>query len=268
MHFKIFDTDNVISNDLIPVECGSQDCESGHAYGPHKRSYHLIHFVTRGCGIFEIGKKRYNIFSGELFYIPPDIQTFYKADTDDPWSYSWIGLRGIAAASYLKSAGLSSKRPVMPFSDNALSSLNGLAYDFGSGNSLRATGLLYLTLDELIKCGCTRDKYKSSSQLYAESAVRYINENLYRKITVAETAEHIGIDCSYLCAVFKKFLNCSPQQYISEHKITAAKKLLTETPYEIKHIASSLGYDDQFTFSHFFKNGTGMSPKQWRIQNQ
>lgn len=266
--FKIFDSNSLQFNDLMPVDYGSQDCEKGHYFGPYERNYHLIHFVTDGCGTLEIKNKTYNVSSGEMFYIPPKITSFYKADITNPWKYSWIGIRGILADSYFKKSGLSEKKPVTRFSEELFAKLGIFIKSSSIDCTARSIGYLYLFIDELIKCSDEKDKYKSSGQLYAEAAVKYINENLYEKVTVSQIANLIGIDCSYLCSLFKKYFACSPQQYILKNKISAAKNLLSQTPYEIKYIASLIGYDDPFTFSHIFKSYTGLSPKAWRNQNK
>lgn len=267
MKQKNFEKNLFSANDISPAHCGFEECKRGHSFGPFIRDHHLIHFVTNGHGRFFIGNREYNLSAGELFYIPPKVVTFYRADTANPWSYSWIGMRGIAVPTYLKNAGLSEKNPVMRFSQQALSVLNeiiSISEEITAAGSPRMIGLLYFLIDELIRCGGKYEKYKSSSQLYAETAVRYINDNIHKKLSVAKLAEFVGIDRSYLCAVFKNLLGYSPQQYIIDAKVSAAKSFLTETQYEIKYIAASLGYDDQFVFSHAFKARTGMSPRAWR----
>ena len=255
-----------VANDLLLVQCGVEDCKPGHSFGPYIRDHHLIHCITGGQGKFVINKREYSLGTGELFYIPPKIATFYQADFSNPWSYSWIGLRGIAPPTYFNAVGLSEKSPVMKFSPELLSALNDvLKHSRGLGiESARTIGLLYFFIDELVKCGNPTEKYKSNGQIYVETIVRYIHDNIHKKLTVSGLSEIAGIDRSYLCAIFNELLGISPQQYIIDTKIGKAKKFLTETSYEIKYIAASLGYEDQFVFSHIFKAKTGFSPREWR----
>lgn len=257
-------------NDLRLTTCGTEQCCPGHAFGPYIRSFDLIHLVLSGKGRFVINKKEYELCENSLFFIPKDVVTFYQADKANPWKYSWIGLSGIKIDAYLKSAGLSEKNPVMAFNEELISPLSEII-DYTKkheSDSPFVIGNLYLFIDKLIKCGGSKEKYKSRSQLYVESAVNFIHERIYEKITINDLSDYIGIDRSYFCAVFKKHIGISPQNYILNTKMEMAKSFLTTTDTEIKYIASSLGYDDQFVFSHAFKVKTGYSPREWRNLNK
>lgn len=256
-------------NDFQLTDYGVQNCTSGHSFGPNIRDYHLIHFVTKGTGKFCINKKEYLIKKDELFYIPPGVVTFYQADTENPWSYTWIGIRGVALPKYLSGIDLSAEKPVLKYSQSLFETLIDIidtAEKYGF-NSLRTTGLLYIFTDKLIQCAEPKETYKTNQQIYAEAAVKYIHENIYNGVGVNEVAEKLGIDRSYFCNVFKKFFAQTPQEYIIALKMDKAKLFLMDENNEIKHISSALGYDNPTVFSHAFKNSTGMSPREWRNQN-
>lgn len=245
---------------------GEEWCAPGHSYGPKIRDYWLIHFIVEGKGKFFIGGNEYSLGSHELFLIPPGIMTFYKADYVDPWHYMWIGLQGIEVQPFLASAGLTKESPIMKFSDELLQSVLDIGMESNRTglDSPRSIGYVYFFIDELQKCGSGKKNYVSNAQSYVEKALSIIHKSIYDKISVAEIANEIGIDRSYLCNIFKKYTGCSPINYISEKKIEIAKDFLTSTSYDIKSISSSLGYENQFVFSHAFRNKTGMSPREWR----
>lgn len=266
MEGKILDTNDILPNDLNLVLFGFEDCAPGHSFGPAIRKCYLMHFVTDGCGKFEINGREYALQKGDMFLIPPDIATVYRASFETPWSYIWVGMRGIILPTYIEASGLSAENPVIKYSDTLLKITQKIvkATENISHKSPFITGLLYLFFDELIKCGGGEHKYKTGRQIYAENAVNYINNNLHRKISVSAIADHIGIDRSYLCSIFKNLLGCSPQTYILNAKTDMAKRLLSTTNNEIKDIGEALGYSDQFSFSHAFKEKTGISPRRWR----
>ena len=78
-------------SDLNPVQFGYENCNKSHSFGPAIRTHWLIHYVISGFGIFKIRDKEYNVKPGEMFVIPPYIETYYEADSVNPWSYIWIG---------------------------------------------------------------------------------------------------------------------------------------------------------------------------------
>ena len=100
-----------------------------------------------------------------------------------------------------------------------------------------------------------------------DHALRIIHNGIYGKLSISDVAREVGIDRSYLCNIFRGEVGCSPQQYIITTKVNIAKNFLANTSYDIKYIATSLGYDDQFVFSHAFRTKVGVSPSEWRAKH-
>ena len=78
-------------NGLNPMQFGYQHCEKSHSFGPAVRNHWLLHYVVSGCGIFNISGKTHHIKAGDMFCIPPFVETYYEADCQNPWYYIWIG---------------------------------------------------------------------------------------------------------------------------------------------------------------------------------
>lgn len=76
------------------------------------RDHFLIHYILSGKGLFEVGHKTYYLEKGQGFLICPGTVTFYKADTYNPWIYTWVGFHGLNAESYLKRANLTIDHPI------------------------------------------------------------------------------------------------------------------------------------------------------------
>ena len=74
-----------------PVQFGSENCRPEWSYGPNIREHWLLHYVVSGFGFFEREGHTYKVSPGEIFVIPPYIETTYYADKDKPWHYIWIG---------------------------------------------------------------------------------------------------------------------------------------------------------------------------------
>ena len=155
MEGKFLDTSDISPNDLNLVLFGFEDCAPGHSYGPAIRKCYLMHFVTDGCGKFEINGRDYDLQKGDMFLIPPDVATVYRASFETPWSYIWVGMRGIILPTYMQASGLSAENPVLKYSDTLLEITQKIvdATKNISHKSPFIIGQLYLFFDELIKCG-------------------------------------------------------------------------------------------------------------------
>lgn len=103
----------------------------------------------------------------------------------------------------------------------------------------------------------------SSSQLVSK-ITKDINAHLYEKITPTLIAEHLNMNCTYLCTHFKKETGKTITEYIHEAKIEESKRLLATTEIPILQISTQLGFSSQNYFQTVFKKITGMTPTQYR----
>jgi AraC-like DNA-binding protein len=61
---------------------------------------------------------------------------------------------------------------------------------------------------------------------------------------------------------FKKVLGITPKEYITNLKLTEAKKMLKTQ--NVTEVAYNLGYDNISYFIAIFKNKYGITPKQYK----
>jgi YesN/AraC family two-component response regulator len=257
------------TNDLYLVHCGQQQCPPGYTYD-HKtpNEYHL-HFVLNGKGILIINNKTYHIKKNDIFLIPKGYPVQYFADDKEPWEYVWVTFDGNMSENYLNHVHLDADNPVItstiavtiyiPFIYSILDT-NKLTY----ANEIRRVGYLYEILSTLIEAqNAQSEQYDYSSETYVDYALQYIKTN-YRDIKVNDIANYIGINRSYLTAIFKKKLDVSPQKYLVSYRLQKAAKLLKSTDMSITEIASEVGYVDSISFSKMFKQEYNMSPKTFR----
>src|SRR5690554_1730181 len=261
--------------DLNMYQCGSQECPPGHGYGPAVRDHYLIHFIHSGKGRLQTENRTRRLGAGDGFLICPDVVTYYEADREDPWNYSWVGFHGLKAGFYLEQAGLSRENPVFHYANREY--LGGLfhrmqqAKEYRRSRDVKLLGLLYLFLAELMEInpGNSPSNPPGGKQAYVAKAVSYIAENYSRKITIDGLAGYVGLNRRYFSAVFKEILGLSPQKYIMEFRMDKACELMRNEILSLGDIARSVGYDDPLTFSKAFKKIKGLSPRAYRNnQNQ
>lgn len=257
-------------HDVQLILYGQEDCLPSHSFGPYVRDIHLFHFITKGKGTFCINQKSYTLQTGDAFFIPPGVLTYYEADALVPWHYSWIGLRGIALPRFMNLCGFSKSSPVFHFSEKLFHLLETVFHKAGSTgfDSPETIGYVYLFLNELLACGHKVTAPSTMPNQYIATAIKHINQNIYKPISVSNLSKMLGIDRSYFCQLFKKHLGTSPSEYILTLKLEKAKFFLETNDVDIRYIAESLGYDDIYTFSHLFKRKVGVSPREWRNQHK
>ncbi len=257
--------------DLNVCQFGIENCEPLHAYGPAVRDHFLIHCVLDGKGIFHSGNKHYQINKGQGFLIYPDTVTFYQADEQEPWSYAWIGLQGVKAEYYLKSAGLSADSPVFNFQD--AERINGIITRMLSVSIIDTHGelvtlsCLYDFLALLTQTGNAGTNQKSKqnrSELYIRKTIEYMEKNYSRHLEIDDIAQAIGLDRNYLGVIFKKGVNMTMKEFLTAFRVNRACELLEDSKLTIGDVSRSVGYDDPLLFSKVFKKIKSVSPSMFR----
>lgn len=95
-------------------------------------------------------------------------------------------------------------------------------------------------------------------------ARRLLIVDLNQSPTIPELSRNIGINECKLKYGFKEVYNKTIHQYLFEHKMNLARKLLLDTGCTIFEIADKCGYNEPSHFSNAFKRKFGVNPKDFR----
>jgi two-component system response regulator YesN len=99
--------------------------------------------------------------------------------------------------------------------------------------------------------------------------VLYMEKNFCDpNISFESLAKDVNFSVSYISTLLKKKLNTSYVKMLTELRIEKAKQLLADPALKIMDIAEQLGYKDSYYFSHCFKKYVGISPKEFRNNEQ
>ncbi len=91
-----------------------------------------------------------------------------------------------------------------------------------------------------------------------------LHQNFKEHRDVAFYASEARLSTGYFTAIVKEKTGRSPFHWIVATTIGQAKLMLENTSMSIKEIASELRFPEQFTFRKYFKQYTGIPPKEWR----
>ncbi len=237
--------------ELYVCFCGYARCEPLHSYGPAMRSHYLLHYIVDGKGTYQTGERKFQLEAGEGFLIEPNSLVYYQADGKEPWSYLWIGFSGKRAEEYLEDLGLNSRQ---------------LTFRSQKGQELKRLVL------EMMGCsdGSVTSRFRQQSLLYGFFSIlseNAVDRGYSSNIKVADIAGHLCVDRSYLYKLFKNTLDMSPQEFLTEVRLSRAKELLSATKLSVEQVALSCGYRDTLVFSKAFKRSTGMAPKEYRREH-
>ena len=95
-------------------------------------------------------------------------------------------------------------------------------------------------------------------------AIEYLKRNCRGKLTLEDTAGHVGLSPSYFSRVFKEEMGESFNSYLSALRISRSRAMLLNTDASIAEICDRCGFDDQSYFTKVFRKYTGVTPGRFR----
>lgn len=104
----------------------------------------------------------------------------------------------------------------------------------------------------------------SVNSFIVKNALKYIQENYTRKITLAEVADRTYVSQWYLSKLLNKHTGKSFSDILNQIRISVAKDLLKNPSMRIGSIAEEVGFIDIAHFSRVFKKFEGCSANEYR----
>lgn len=103
----------------------------------------------------------------------------------------------------------------------------------------------------------------TGNERIVKDAIRYIEQNYHRNLSVNEIADKLYISPSNLMHAFKRNTSMTVNDYITEVRIEKAKALLSTNRFKIYEVCDKVGLKDPRHFSQVFKRYTNLTPKEF-----
>jgi two-component system response regulator YesN len=107
--------------------------------------------------------------------------------------------------------------------------------------------------------------YQAMHEKWARQATEIILKRYGEKyFTIEDVANDLNISHGYLSRIFRKYMQKSVIAYLTEVRISEAKKLLRSGDMKQEVIAEKIGYCNAYYFNSQFKKTTGVTPGEFR----
>ena len=212
MIFATYNQEDAFYINHYGIETVSKDA----CWGRGVRNAYLIHYVLTGEGVFNGHKVK----AGQGFLITPELLHEYHSSLDNPWQYFWITLGGIEAMEICKKHISFDENNLFSFDfkPDLLSLSLRIMEEEQPISSSKALGYFYFLMS-------LHEKATPSSQNhYVQDAKNYMNIHFYRNLSITEVANALYINDRYLYNLFIKYEGVSPKQYLTQLRLTSAKK--------------------------------------------
>ena len=239
-------------------------------------------YIKKGAGIYLLDGHLRGLSDGDLLFFPPRLGYSFSSDDlgdeyninidasvflfDEAWLDALLGVFHGLSEMILKIKGMRSAMYVSGLKWMSLSSLMDEMSQCGPASQSH----LIMKILEQISDG--KDMLPLTLEVKGEESVsekltrikRYVDCNIYRKITLEEVAGYAGMNRTYFCLFFKKHFKISLTEYINSRKTDIASSMLLHTDKPIADIAKECGFTTVNYFNRIFRNIMGVSPGEYR----
>jgi len=237
--------------------------EAGHFYTKPgyfvERNYHdsfLLIYTVKGSGM--VNKKELN--AHQAIIIDCHSPHRYENMSSD-WEFLWLHFNGTAAEGLYQLICSEENEPLNTETDFEiiLTELIDSFYVQNTVSLLKSSESIQRLISMI--AGSVANGNNSS----IDTTLEYIHSNYMNQLSVDEMAAMINLSKYHFIRIFKRTVGVTPYSYLTNYRITMAKRMLVETSLSIDEISQKCGYLDTANFISKFKTHSGMSPHKYRV---
>jgi AraC-like DNA-binding protein len=242
-----------------------------HTFAPHIHDGYAIGVVEKGAERFKYRKNLHVAPEGSVVVINPGEMHTGEATSAEGWSYRML----YPDISLLQRAALdvSGKaldipyfpEPVIydPTLARALAQLHATLAT--SPSNLERESLFIWTLAHLIR---RHARTRPGPLLRATEHVpmlrvrAYLEEHFTENVSLEELAALVNLSPFYLLRIFRETVGLPPHSYLTQLRISHAKRLIGSS-MSLAEVAAAVGFSDQSHLNRHFKALVGVTPGQY-----
>jgi Transcriptional regulator containing an amidase domain and an AraC-type DNA-binding HTH domain len=219
-------------------------------------------FVTwEGRGIIKLGSTQHEIDAGTYIFVPANTPAAYHC-LDGNWKFYFLEFDSLDMP-------LGLALPVsIPISTAKLAEAVRINERLINNLIMKPTGYTYdshLALQELLLLFARERQAEHSGRHPELDDILYrMHQTIGQTFSIDYWVQLSGLSRNAFFTRFRSRTGMSPNRYMQELKLAAAKTSLETTQASVKEIAAALQFYDEFHFSKLFKKRYGMSPRAYR----
>lgn len=106
--------------------------------------------------------------------------------------------------------------------------------------------------------------FKNNSLSVLKKMILFTNQNYKEKITLADIASSGNVGKTCCCSIFKKYINKTPIEYLTEFRLRKGLELLRNTDMTVLEISFEVGFSGASYFSETFRKFYDCTPIEYR----
>lgn len=239
---------------------------------------YLLSYTLNGTGIMDYHDATYEVNAGDLVFI--DCNRHHKFyPKAEGWEFVYLHVTGpgltdlydsFVAATGNVLRGYEGKiflekteelnRYLSALSKKQVNSLDH-HIDLSAEDICRTSAVIYPIFTEIALC---ISSLNTGMPYPMQTALEFIRKNFNTDISLEDAAKAACMSKYHFERQFKKHMNMTFFQYVTELRFEKARQLLKTTSMNILDVALSVGYSDMQALNKLFKRNLGTTPAAFR----
>lgn len=229
----------------------------------------LLLFTLSGTGHLEYKEKCYTVKEDQAFFINSRQHQKYWASQHEGWTFIWLHVDGGMVDNYHQLYE-SEDGPVVQF--KRPERIQSMMRDILSAHQQKKTVYMELEISkkivelitEFVKEKTPGQNGQQEMPTFISDLAQKLEEDYAEKWTLDRMAKFAATNKYQLAKEFKYFTGFSPNEYVINRRINAAKEKLKQTNQTVKEISGDIGIENTSHFINLFKQREGMTPLLFR----
>lgn len=235
-------------------------------------SSYLFFMVLRGHGTLTVEGVPYEMAAGDCAFVDCMLNYRHKS-SDDLWQLQWVHFNGPSMIGiYDKYRERGGRYAFTPDSGDfgklsqLLTKIQQIAASSSHIRDMEINEALTSLLTELMRNSWNADSRSDASPKRKDlrSVREYIDLHYAEDVKLDDLAQRFFINKFYLTRIFKEQYGMTINAYLTQVRITNAKKHLRFTDMTVEQAGAQCGYKDANFFIRMFKRSEGMTPGEFR----
>jgi AraC-like DNA-binding protein len=230
----------------------------------------VFQYTLSGFGAIRIKNHTVDLKPGQAFFVRiPDDHRYYLPESSRSWTFIFINLYGPLAEQCWKLITDNHGQLLSIDADSCpirtLMEIHLQASNLQILDGYRTSDLAYRFLMECCRYYFAAQNNMDGWPASIRTAVAFIQKNYDNFRGLDQIAQHSGLSKYHFLRLFQRTTGLSPVQYLTKIRMDRAVYLLRHTKKSVEVIAQEIGYANSSYFCKVFRRVTGITPHQFRI---
>lgn len=247
------------------VPCPQWSHERPVDFWKNRGGLYVIEHVLEGRGYIECDGEVYTVEAGDFYMLTRFHAHKYYSDSELPCRKIWVNLTGPFVSALAD--GLGFDRGVYVMHGDSPQRIRQIHTLLNSFDSLPKEhiydNIAMILTDIFLSVNLARLSVGVRNSNPISDMKRYIDNEVNIGANLDDICRQFGVSKSYAIATFKRNYGITLYQYMLDGKIRSAKSML-RNGVKLSIISALLGYSCTQSFTHAFKNATGLSPTEYK----